>query len=115
MNEADWKWLRGDLMPGGKKDSKNSEICGAMVRDSTRADRSFEYVRIYGAERSDRTSQAWNSYQGSRWSDNCWNFREDKRWRIVGQTRPEYRRSAKIAAYAAELIEADDFISGRWK
>lgn len=30
-------------------------------------------------ERSDRTSQAWNSYQGSRWSDNCWNFREDKR------------------------------------
>ena len=34
----------------------------------------FEYVRIYGAERSDRTSQAWNSYQGSRWSDNCWHY-----------------------------------------
>ena len=28
---------------------------------------------------TDRTSQAWNSYQGSRWSDNCWHFREDKR------------------------------------
>lgn len=31
------------------------------------------------SESTVRTSQAWNSYQGSRWSDNCWNFREDKR------------------------------------
>ena len=43
-----------------------------------------KYVESHGTvtvqeERSDRTSQAWNSYQGSRWSDNCWNFREDKR------------------------------------
>ena len=46
--------------------------------DSTRTPRS-QTTSESTVRRDRRTSQAWNSYQGSRWSDNCWHFREDKR------------------------------------